>query len=263
MRRGRPTTGTRAGIRHWAPCRRYSRQRSHGKWSPKRWNCMARTAICATKDLRSSSATPRASFIRTASTGRCCSKRRNSSERSPEPCRPTPTSMTIDVHTHFIPPSFAADARAGRALDNVTVERQATTEWISHPQGYRYPLSPEFLDVAARLRQMDRLGIDTSILSLAPTLFFYWLDRLAADDFCRQANESLAAFVAQSNRLRGVAAVPLQDPDAAVTELRHAVLNLGLCGVEIGTSMEGVPLDDARFEPFFAAAADLDVPVIL
>ena len=171
--------------------------------------------------------------------------------------------MTIDVHTHFIPPSFAADARAGRALDNVTVERQATTEWISHPQGYRYPLSPEFLDVEARLRQMDRLGIDTSILSLAPTLFFYWLDGLAADDFCRQANESLATFVAQSSRLRGVAAVPLQDPDAAVTELRHAILDLGLCGVEIGTSMEGVPLDDPRFGPFFAAAADLDVPVIL
>ncbi len=171
--------------------------------------------------------------------------------------------MTIDIHTHFIPPTFAADARAGRALDRVELLRQGDTEWLLHPQGYRYPLSPEFFDAEAKLRQMDSLDIDMSILSLSPTLFFYWLDTASASDFCREANESLAAFVAQSDRLHGVAVVPLQDPDAAASELRHAVVRLGLRGVEIGTTMETVPLDDPRFEPFFAAAAELDVPVIL
>jgi aminocarboxymuconate-semialdehyde decarboxylase len=171
--------------------------------------------------------------------------------------------MTIDVHTHFIPPGFAADARAGRALDYVRLQRRDTSEWLVHPQGYRYPLSPEFYDVEARLRQMDDHGIDVSILSLSPTLFFYWLDSVAAGDFCRQANESLAAFVAQSDRLHGVAAVPLQDPDAAATELRRAVAHLGLRGVEIGTTMESIPLDDPRFEPLFAMAVALDVPVML
>jgi aminocarboxymuconate-semialdehyde decarboxylase len=171
--------------------------------------------------------------------------------------------MTIDVHTHFIPPAFAADARAGRALDYVRLQRRDTTDWLVHPQGYRYPLAPEFYDVEARLCQMDGHGIDVSILSLSPTLFFYWLDSVAAADFCRQANESLAAFVAQSDRLHGVAAVPLQDPDAAATELRRAVANLGLRGVEIGTTMESIPLDDPRFEPFFAMAVALDVPVML
>jgi len=171
--------------------------------------------------------------------------------------------MTIDIHTHFIPPTFVTDARAGRAVDGVKVVRQDATEWLLHPQGYRYPLSREFFDVEAKLKQMDGLGIDASILSLSPTLFFYWLDGVAAGDFCREANDSLAAFVAQSDRLQGVAAVPLQDPDAAAAELRRAVVRLGLRGVEIGTTMETVPLDDPRFEPFFRTAAELDVPVIL
>jgi aminocarboxymuconate-semialdehyde decarboxylase len=171
--------------------------------------------------------------------------------------------MIIDAHTHFVPPAFAADARAGRALDYVRVQRRENTEWLVHPQGYRYPLSPEFFDVEARIRQMDGHGIDVSILSLAPTLFFYWLDSLAAADFCRQANESLATFVATSHRLHGVAAVPLQDPDTAVAELRRAVVDLGLRGAQIGTTMETVPLDDPRFDPFFATAAALDVPVML
>ena len=169
----------------------------------------------------------------------------------------------IDVHTHFIPPEFVRDARAGRALDRITVERRDGAEWLAHPQGYRYPLSPEFFDVEAKHREMDRLGIDRAVLSLTPTLFFYWLEAAATREFCQQANDSMAAFVAQSNRLDGVAVVPLQDPEVATTELRRAVIELGLLGVEIGTTMEDVPLDDRRFDPFFAAAEALDVPVIL
>jgi len=116
---------------------------------------------------------------------------------------------TVDAHTHFIPPEFVADARAGRALDRITVERRDGGEWLVHPQGYRYPLVAEFFDLHAKLEQMDALGIQTSVLSLTPTLFFYWLETAAAADFCRQANDSLAGFVGASDRLHGVAVVPL------------------------------------------------------
>jgi aminocarboxymuconate-semialdehyde decarboxylase len=169
----------------------------------------------------------------------------------------------FDVHTHFIPPEFVADARAGRALDRIQLQRRDGAEWLVHPQGYGYPLSPEFFNRDAKHREMDRLGIDVALLSLTPTLFFYWLEAAAAGDFCRLANDSLSNFVAASDRLEGVAVVPLQDPEAAATELRRAVRDLGLRGAEIGTTMEKLPLDDPRFDPFFAAAAELDVPVIL
>ena len=171
--------------------------------------------------------------------------------------------MTIDTHAHFIPPEFLDSARAGHALDGIALERRDGGDWLVHPQGYGYPASPEFFDVDAKLRQMDRLGIDATILSITPTLFFYWLEGARAADFCRMANDSLASMVAQSDRLHGVATVPLQDPAAAAAELRRAVTGLNLRGVEIGTTMEQVPLDDRRFGPFFATAADLDVPVIL
>lgn len=171
--------------------------------------------------------------------------------------------MVFDIHTHFIPPEFVADARGGRALDRIALQRRDGAEWLVHPQGYGYPLSPEFFDLDAKHREMNRLGIDKAVLSLSPTLFFYWLDPSAAADFCRQANDSLATFVAASDRLEGVAVVPLQDPEAGTAELHRAVRELGLRGAEIGTTMEKVPLDDRRFDPFFAAAAALDVPVIL
>lgn len=171
--------------------------------------------------------------------------------------------MRIDIHTHFIPPDFVETARHGQAADNVTIEQRNDQEWVIHPQGFQYPLSDEFWKVEAKLKHMDGLGIDVSVLTVSPTLLFHWTEPGLAKDFCQQANEAMANFVAQSDRLYGMAAVPLQAPEAAATELRRAVTELGLKGVQIGTTMENIPLDDERFDPFFAAAAELNVPVVL
>lgn len=172
--------------------------------------------------------------------------------------------MRIDIHTHFMPPTFVEEARRGQALDNITVEKPDGEEWLVHPQGYRYPLAAEFSDLDAKLRHMDSLGIDKSVLSISPTLFFYWLDAAPAKDFCQRANEEIAAFVSGSGgRLYGMATVPLQDVEASAAELRRAATELGLRGVLIGTTLEDIPLDDPRFEPFFAAAAELKTPVVL
>lgn len=172
--------------------------------------------------------------------------------------------MTVDIHTHFIPPEFLVDAREGRALDKIALSRHDGTDWLVHPQGYRYPLVPEFWDVEAKLRHMDRLGINVSVLSLTPTLFFYWIDGGAAEDFCRRANDSVARLAAHSDgRLYGMAVVPMQSPEAAVAELRRAVNDLHLRGVMIGTTIGDVPLDDERFTPFFNTAAELGAPVML
>ncbi len=172
--------------------------------------------------------------------------------------------LTVDVHAHFIPVDFIDAARRGRALDGVEIRRVNGEEHVCHPQGYAYPLAPEFWDLEAKLRQMDRLGIDITVLSIAPPLFFYWVDPKAAVEFCRAANEAMARLVAGSGgRLYGLATVPMQDPESAATELRHAITELGLKGVILGTSVEGVPLEDARFEPFWAAAETLEAPVLL
>jgi aminocarboxymuconate-semialdehyde decarboxylase len=172
--------------------------------------------------------------------------------------------VRVDIHNHFIPPYIVHQARRGRAVDGLTIERHDGQEWVLHRQGYRYPLAPEFWDPAAKLQHMDRLGIDISILSIAPTMLFHWLESGPAQEFCRQTNEAMAELAAQSGgRLYGLATVPCQDPAAAATEMRRAVQDLGLLGALIGTTIEKVPLDDPRFEPLLATVAGLGVPLFL
>ena len=64
-------------------------------------------------------------------------------------------------------------------------------------------------------------------------------------------------------RITAVATLPMQDPAAAVTELRRTVAGLGMRGAEIGPDVAGTPLDDPGPRTVLAAAADLGVPLIL
>ena len=172
--------------------------------------------------------------------------------------------LTVDVHTHFVPPEVLADARRGAGFDGLRTEQRDGQEWLVHRQGFRYPVPPVYFDLAARLRAMDERATSHAVLSIAPTLFMYWADASEAAGFCRAANDALAAFAAGSGgRITAVAALPLQDPDAAVTELRRAVTGLGMRGAEIGPEAAGTPLDDPALRPVLAAAADLGVPLIV
>lgn len=172
--------------------------------------------------------------------------------------------LTVDVHTHFVPPEVVTAARRGSGFDRMVIERSGGQEWLVHRQGFRYPLPPVFFDVDARLRSMDERGVSHAVLSIAPTMFMYWTRASEASAFCRAANDALAAAAAAAGgRVTAVATLPMQDPVAAVAELRRAVGELGMRGAEIGPNVEDTPLDHAAVRPVLATAAQLGVPLIL
>ena len=125
-------------------------------------------------------------------------------------------------------------------------------------------LAPKLTDPARRLEDMDRMGVDVQVLSVAPPQFYYWADPALGWRLARLQNDHLAELVAKHpDRFSGLATVPLQDADAAVAELDFAVTELGLRGVEICTNVNGLDLDDGRFLPFFARASELGVVVLI
>lgn len=165
----------------------------------------------------------------------------------------------IDVHTHFIP-RFVMDEAAGPGVFGVREQ----DGWLLHPEGFRYPAVPEFLEPSGKLAQMDELRIDVSVLSSSPTLFFYESPADEAVEFARRSNDALAELVAGEERLHGLSTLPLQAPEAAAAELERAVVELGLLGAQIGTSCAGgKPLDGPELEPVLETADRLGVPLML
>lgn len=168
--------------------------------------------------------------------------------------------MRIDLHSHVIPPRIVEAIAGQPQIFAARIEGEGNARRVVHDQGYVYPLFQEFFDPEAKLDSMDRKGIDVSVISPAPPMFYYWADADLALKVAGLVNDGVADMVAaRPDRLRGMASIPMQHPDAAVAELERVVKEWGFKAVEIGTSIEGAQLAEERFRPVLRRAAELGV----
>ncbi|MCY8535108.1 amidohydrolase family protein [Bacillus vallismortis] len=122
-----------------------------------------------------------------------------------------------------------------------------------------------------RIEDMDRNGIQTSILSLTQPGIEGITDPERAVKLAKQMNDHAAEFFVSKHpdRFKAFAAVPLQDPEEAAKELERAVNELGFVGAlingysNIGDENNAQYLDEPQVRPFWEKAAQLKVPVYL
>jgi aminocarboxymuconate-semialdehyde decarboxylase len=173
------------------------------------------------------------------------------------------SARTIDVHAHAVlEETLGAAGVHGPELTTAPDGRPLFRVGGYRLHGVRYRGSP-FMDVEKRLEAMDRAGIDFQVLSPNPLTYFHFVDGASAVAFCRRHNDVLAALVARHpSRLAGLAALPMQDPEAACRELERAVGELGLWGAYVGTEF-GIRLEDPRLDALYARFVELDVPLFL
>jgi predicted TIM-barrel fold metal-dependent hydrolase len=112
-----------------------------------------------------------------------------------------------------------------------------------------------------RLADMDANGVDVQVLSLSTPGLEVIDDPAEAVVAARRVNDYLAKAVAEHPA--GFAALPLQDPQAAVVELRRAVEELGLKGVLHNDHVRGHYLDEPQFRPVWAELERLGVTLYL
>lgn len=153
-----------------------------------------------------------------------------------------------------------------RTLDDGTGDLGFASLWdyyLRNPADQPRTLRERIQDLGdQRLADMAALGVDHQVLSITPGLDA--LDVAEGRDLAQLTNERLAdASRRHPDRFSGLAAVALQDVDAAVVEFRRAVTELGLTGLMINSHVRGEYLDHPRFEPIFATAEELDVPIYL
>ncbi len=175
-------------------------------------------------------------------------------------------SLRIDLHCHYLNADAAArvaDRNPGQYDNNWKFANELTRE--TNVQQIR-SRTPKLTSIEVRLKDMDRMGVDIQAVSPAPHQTYYWTDPGEGQAIARMVNERLAEIVAKwPERFVALGTVPLQDADLAVSELTHCVKALGLRGVEINPSVNGMDLTDKRLnlEKFFARAQELDVVIFL
>ena len=80
---------------------------------------------------------------------------------------------------------------------------------------------------------------------------------------CRAYNEFIADYCKASPRLKAVANLPVNDPVAAVEELRHAVTELGLVGGMLAAQGHGKNFGTPEYFPLYEEAQKLNTPLAI
>ena len=174
----------------------------------------------------------------------------------------------ITLEEHFISPAYAQHMRD--LQDNKAGIPAEFAELLADPVMRKGVEAVEvrLLDVGeGRLAAMDDCGIDMQVLSLSALTFPAIQgesDAQQAVSLAREANDYLFEQIRHHpDRFAGFAALPLQDPVAAIAELERAVTQLGFKGALINGHTNGAYLDERPYWGIWERAERLGVPIYL
>jgi aminocarboxymuconate-semialdehyde decarboxylase len=175
--------------------------------------------------------------------------------------------FTIDMHCHVL--SLAAEQLVGdqpqkKAEAEIMIQTMGEAS-VAHNNTTMLPQAfPKLTQLDCRLKDMDAMGIDVQVISPSPTQYYYWAEIELSQHLVKTQNEHIASLVSQSpKRLAGLGTVSLQNPAVAAAQLEVAINRLGLKGVEISTSINGIELSDRSHDVFWHMAERLKAVVFV
>jgi aminocarboxymuconate-semialdehyde decarboxylase len=168
----------------------------------------------------------------------------------------------FDLHTHYYPPNYFDQIR--ELPSEFSFGQSPSGQTIITYRGARFfGVTPPMTDVAKRLEDMDRVGINVEVVSLStPNVFF--AEAKHQPEVARIVNDAYAELIARHPaRFKAFASIPMDDPDAALAELHRAIDVLKMQGVILLSNIAGKPLTSPEYRAFFAEANRMKLCILL
>ncbi len=167
----------------------------------------------------------------------------------------------IDVHTHMFTQQWLELLKTRGGEFNLQIRPDGKQEIFRGRTPVVIPQVGHF-DYELRIREMDRFGIDVSIVSLTcPNV--YWGDESTSTLAAQVSNDSMQAAQARwPERIRWFTSLPWEYPQAAIRELERTCAN-GAVGVMVLGNIAGKSLTDPLFAPVWEAIDARALPVLV
>jgi len=173
--------------------------------------------------------------------------------------------FTIDIHTHILPkniPNFKEKFGYGGFI-HLDHHKPCCARMMRDDHFFR-EVEDNCWDPKTRMHECDHHHVNMQVLSTVPVMFSYWAkpdDGLAVSEFL---NDHIAGIVKDyPDRFIGLGTLPMQSPKLAIRELERCIKDLGMAGIQIGSNVNQLNLDDPQFFDIFQAAQDLGAAVFV
>ncbi|MFC1892198.1 amidohydrolase family protein, partial [Thermodesulfobacteriota bacterium] len=159
--------------------------------------------------------------------------------------------MIIDCQTHVMPDDYI-DIFA-RNTESTRMKRDSSGKAaviVNDRAVLQFDMSN--YSINKKIKDMDKLGIDISVLSPNIPGPCMLSPELALEGAQALNNFTAEAILKHPDRFAGIACLPWQNPREAIEEMNRAADSLGLCAVMLFSNIGGCPVDALEFEPVLA-----------
>lgn len=171
----------------------------------------------------------------------------------------------IDIHTHIIPehlPKWGEKFGYGGFI-HLEHHKNCRAKMMVDDKFFR-EIESNCWDPQQRIKECDHHHVDVQVLSTIPVMFSYWAKPQDCLDVSRFLNDHIAQVVKNfPKRFIGLGTLPMHAPELAVKELERCVKELGLTGIQIGSNVNQLNLNEPQFFDIFKAAEELGACVFI
>ena len=173
-------------------------------------------------------------------------------------------SFKIDIHTHIIPehlPRWSKKFGYGGFI-HLEHHKPCCARMMKDDEFFR-EIQSNCWDPDVRVSECNHHHIDVQVLSTIPVLFSYWAKPDDCLDVSRFLNDHIASVVERyPSRFVGLGTIPMQAPELAIREIERCK-KIGLKGIEIGSNINDINLNEPQFFPIYEAAEELGMSLFV
>ena len=172
--------------------------------------------------------------------------------------------LKIDSHTHIIPKKLPNWSEKFGYGDFIYLQhhRKGYAKMMRGNQFFR-EIKENSWDEVLRISEYEKFHTQVQVVCTIPVMFSYWARPLDCLDLSRFLNDHIAALItAHPRHYLGLGTLPMQDSELAMHELERCK-DLGLQGIQIGSNINDLNLNEDRFFPIFEHCQKLGMAILV